>query len=338
MGAFKPELISLTRSAFKELYGGVSDMVFIYRQFDCQVIEGNTAFRTALDLPPSTEISLPVSNFLLAAEKKELIAGQTYQEVFHVSGGKALAVKLQLLEVLLEQEPDVVLGIAVQQKGAEILPEALAQAAAEQKMLLKEVYHRVKNNLNIIISLMSLQQSRVQDPGLRRLLLENKSRVYALALLQERLYHSPRFNEVKAGEYLLSLAQTVVNNFKKPGQKLTIIPQMEECWLHVDVLVPLGLIVQELIANAVLHAYPQEPSGDVQLKLACPAAGEYHLLVQDMGKGLPDGQSFTDLKTLGVQLIISLSRQLKGKLQVQTSPGKGIEASLFFSTNKHVQP
>ena len=305
-------------------------MAFLYCSSDGLIVEGNTAFRQAVGIDHDSAFTLAFSKVLPFTTIPDILPDKALQAQFQMLDKAAEPVRLQLQEVMLEQVP-VLLVIASEIKCADTAREALAAAETEKKALLKEVYHRVKNNLNIIISLMSLQVNRVQELPLKHLLIESKSRVYTLALLQERLYHSPRLSEVKANEYLLSLTQAVIANFKENKQQLVLVPNMQECWLNVDVLVPLGLVVHELVANAVLHAFKEQESGEIHLQLSYTENEGYHLSVEDTGKGLPEGSSFTSFKSLGAQLVVSLARQLKARVQVESKAEKGTHVSLFFS-------
>lgn len=326
-------LIFSSRAYFRAIYNLVDDAVFLYRPSESMVVEGNRSFRTLMNAPHSAALSLPLSHIFSPLFIHQLALGRKVLNAeLRCADNALLPVRLHLQEVLLADEP-LLLGVAhrhiMQPADAD---QALIAAELEKKALLNEVYHRVKNNLNIIISLISLQLNRVQDAELRHLLKESKSRIYTLALLQERLYHSPKLSEVKAGEYLTSLAQSVIATFKESKQQIKLMSKTQECWLNVDVLVPLGLIVHELVANAVLHAYAEQKTGEVMLTLSFNGAHEYELAISDVGKGLPEGANFISFKSLGAQLVVSLSKQLKARLLVESSSGKGTKIVVKFSS------
>ena len=324
-------LIFSSRAYFRAIYNLVDDAVFLYRPSESMVVEGNRSFRTLISTPDASALSLPLSHLFSPLFIHQLALGKKVIDAELRCADKVLLpVRLHLQEVLLAEEP-LLLGVAhrqiIQSADADL---ALAAAEIEKKALLNEVYHRVKNNLNVIISLISLQLNRVQDLQVRHLLKASKSRIYTLSLLQERLYHSPKLSEVKANEYLISLAQSVIATFKESKQQIKLVPKTQECWLNVDVLVPLGLIVHELVANAVLHAYAELEAGDIMLTFSSDGAQGYELTISDGGKGLPEGANFTSFKTLGAQLVVSLSKQLKARLLVESSSGKGTKVSVKF--------
>lgn len=321
--------ISITAFSFRLLYDAVSDAVFVLRPTALQIVEGNTGFRNILKFAAIGSLSCPLQQVFASAIRLDVPPGEVQQAFIQLPDEELLPVDLYIREAILEEEA-VLIGIAREQKSPAAYRQALAAAGEEKNALLKEVYHRVKNNLNIIVSLMSLQLNRVDDPSLRMLLTESKGRVHTLALLQERLYHSPRLSEVKTNEYLLSLMQAVIATYKDRKQQFKLHTDMQECWLNVDVLVPVGLIVHEFLANAVLHAYKGQESGEVYLGFTF-SEGVYKLVVADKGIGLPENKAFTSFTSLGVQLVVSLARQLKGQLHVVSEPDKGTSASLVFS-------
>lgn len=201
---------------------------------------------------------------------------------------------------------------------------------AEKYALLNEVYHRVKNNLNIIVSLLSLQLNRVSEPYTRHLLLESKSRIYTLSLLQQKLYSSSRISEIKVGSYLQSLALSVISTFRKPGMDINLRMEAEEEWLNIDTLIPVGLVTHELVTNAVLHAFSEHPKAEITIIFKKTNEGQYLLEVSDNGKGLPENKEPEDYNSLGFQLVKNLLRQLKTGYAFKSEQGGGTRFSVQF--------
>jgi two-component sensor histidine kinase len=327
------QLPSLTFASLQQLeasYAAVSDLVFLLHPQSHALLAANGAFRQQFGL--SDDLSgLLATHFLAETELAQLRREGRLCTSLKTGGGESLSLMLQQQSVLLDGEL-LQLCIACETGKAE-LEDLIAVAEADKKVLLNEVYHRVKNNLNIIISLLSLQLNRVTEPDARHLLLESKSRVFTLALLQERLYASPRMSEINASEYLRKLMQSVISSFRQEGQQLQLRQQLEEeAWMNVDRLLPLGLIAHELLANAVQHAFPAGKGGEICLELREAAPGLCELKVQDNGRGLADPEIFSKTQQggLGIQLVVSLVRQLKGKLKVESRPGSGTELRIQF--------
>lgn len=317
------------REHFKALYNPVTNPVFLLHPKEGVVLAYNGAFSTCFYTPGASALTpgaAAVTILPTPGHQKAVRRGRA-QATLELPDGTKQPLELELTEAMLADEP-VLLCFVQDQPNHSGQQLALAAAEAEKKALLNEVYHRVKNNLNIIISLLKLQMNRVEDPEVRKLLLESKSRIFTLALLQERLYLSPRLSEVKANEYLFNLAHSVVNTFKGDRQ-ISLHTHTTECWLKVDHLVPLGLLVHELVSNAVVHAFTAQEQGNVHLYFGPAGDAHYELTIADDGKGLAP-ETFEGGKTLGVQLINSLIKQLKAVKQLETTAGAGTKIIIRF--------
>ncbi|WP_224995850.1 sensor histidine kinase [Cesiribacter sp. SM1] len=318
---------------FKALYNLVPSPVLLLHKADGLILAANPAFIDAFGLPElkaDTEAArlYPASGSL----PWNIVQGEEGQKVaakLALPGQQAQAVEVTVAEAMLAGN-SVLLCFVQGQQSTRSQQTALVAAEAEKKALLNEVYHRVKNNLNIIISLLKLQLNRVEDPEFRKLLLESKSRIFTLALLQERLYLSPRLSEVKANEYLIKLADSVIHTFKG-RQQISLKTDTAECWLKVDSLVPLGLLVHELVSNAVLHAFTEQEKGTISLSFGPAGENSYQLTIADDGKGMAGPEVFDAGKTLGIQLINSLTKQLKASKQLETSAGAGTRIIVKFA-------
>jgi two-component sensor histidine kinase len=304
------------REYFKALYNPVPSPVLLLHKAEGVILETNHAFAATFKQPESTALLIAILQ--PASGNKEWEKGPKLPAILTLPGQQAQAVEVIVTEAMLADEK-VLLCFVQDQQSQQI---AITVAEAEKKALLNEVYHRVKNNLNIIISLLKLQMNRVEDPEVRKLLLESKSRIFTLALLQERLYLSPRLSEVKANEYLINLADSVIHTFKGRKQ-ISLKTDTAECWLKIDSLVPLGLLVHELVSNAAMHAFTEQEQGSIHLSFGPVEDTSYQLTVADNGKGLAGPEVFNTGKTLGMQLINSLIKQLRAGKQLETAAGAG---------------
>lgn len=224
----------------------------------------------------------------------------------------------------------VKLGVLSESLPADNKGNSLEVAEAEKKVLLNEVYHRVKNNLNIIISLLSLQINRITNQETRLLLLESKSRIFTLSLLQQNLYSSPRISEIEVGPYLQSLASSVLASFRPKDKYIRMVYEIEEGWLDVDTLTPLGLIAHECLSNAVLHAFIGKESGLIKMTFREIQDNLYQLQIIDNGKGLPNGKEVADYTTLGFMMVKSLGKQLNAKVEMVSDPVNGTSVAVQF--------
>ena len=188
-------------------------------------------------------------------------------------------------------------------------------------MLLKEVHHRVKNNLAVIASLFYLQQRDLTDPDMIRVMQESQDRVRSMAMVHESLYNSDSMAEVDFGEYAGNLARQLVESYSR-NDRIHLATALEPVSMSIDVAVPCGLILNEIVANAVKHAFPGGRSGSIHLSLSQPDARTCVLEVRDDGTGLPEGFDPAGGHSLGLHLIRSLSRQVNGTYEfLPASPG-----------------
>jgi PAS domain S-box-containing protein len=188
----------------------------------------------------------------------------------------------------------------------------LRDSLQEKEVLLKEVHHRVKNNLQIISSLLFLQQEGIEDPAIQGMFEESRHRIASMALVHEELYRSGDLGRVDVKEYLERLAPKVVASLR--GQKrLELALELSPCRLPLDKVIPFGLIVNELLTNAVKHGFVDREAGLIRVAVDMEDA-LVRLAVEDDGVGLPVGFHPDAVRSLGMQLVVQLTRQLRGAL------------------------
>ncbi|MGC9347988.1 MAG: histidine kinase dimerization/phosphoacceptor domain -containing protein [Anaerolineae bacterium] len=196
----------------------------------------------------------------------------------------------------------------------------------EKDTLLQEIHHRVKNNLQVISSLLKLQSRTVQDPMTLQVLKESQNRLRSMALIHERLYQSENLARIDFAEYLQSLTRYLVRSYRSTSGPVALGFQMESVPLSIERAVPCGLIVNELVSNALKYAFPDGRPGKVEVGLS-RANGHVRLSVRDDGVGLPEDLDIDKLESLGLQLVHMLTGQLGGEIQIDTRPGTVFEIS-----------
>ncbi|SEQ50990.1 Two-component sensor histidine kinase, contains HisKA and HATPase domains [Neolewinella agarilytica] len=215
-------------------------------------------------------------------------------------------------------------GLFRQRRRIEKQKDTIAKALKEKETLLKEIHHRVKNNLQMVSSLLSLQGRYLEDDGAKAALKMGNSRVRSMALIHQKLYLTDEVNTlINARDYLEKLVTELVKNLKRPDLELALLLDVEDTELDIDRMIPLGLIVNELVTNALKYAYDGRESGRLSIKLQ-PEGEGHSLTVQDDGVGMPE-ESRTN--SFGLHLVESLVDQLGGKLQRQEGKGAGLELS-----------
>lgn len=200
--------------------------------------------------------------------------------------------------------------------------EAQVKAAlAEKEILLREIHHRVKNNLQIISSLLNLQASTIVDARIEELFRESQNRVRSMALIHEQLYRSDSLSHIDFGEYVRNLANFLLQSYPNPQIDVHLHVQAVEALLDIDTAIPCALIINELVSNALKHAFVGRAAGEVWIELDTLPDACYTLVVRDNGIGFPDAVDFQHTESLGLQLVNSLARQINGSLSLDRTGG-----------------
>ena len=188
----------------------------------------------------------------------------------------------------------------------------IAASLKEKEVLLKEIHHRVKNNLQVISSLLNLQAANVVDPQTLEQLRESQNRIRSMALIHERLYQSGNLARIDFGEYARSLVSFLARSYSVPGVQVQV--NVQDIELPVNTGIPCGLIINELVSNALKYAFPNEREGEVEIRLEVTPDRIAVLSVRDDGIGLPREFDYQDTTTLGLQLVNTLTKQLNGTI------------------------
>jgi PAS domain S-box-containing protein len=206
--------------------------------------------------------------------------------------------------------------ITQQKKDAEIL-----KASLDEKItLLREVHHRVKNNLQIIISLNNLQLREIDDPQLKKFLNETKDRVRAMSLVHEKLYQSESLSHIDLADYLRFLSSQLFSSYRTDTRRVKLVLEIGKSTIDINLAIPLGLIVNELVSNALKYAFPGDRAGTLLIS----GGIEDHLLtisVKDDGIGMPPGYDWKNATSLGLRLVNILTEQIDGAIRVIEDQG-----------------
>jgi PAS domain S-box-containing protein len=199
----------------------------------------------------------------------------------------------------------------------------LQASLREKETLLQEIHHRVKNNLQVVASLLELQASSLGDPELYQIFQDSQSRIRTMGLVHERLYRSTELENIEASEYLKELLEYLFGLYGSVGRPLSHSLRIDDVMLGIDRAIPCGLIVNELVSNAFKHAFPPslDREGHVRVELRMIEGNQLALIVTDNGVGLPSELNPKDVQTLGLQLVSLLTQQLAGKLEIDSGTG-----------------
>lgn len=212
--------------------------------------------------------------------------------------------------------------------------EKIKNALAEKETLLRELYHRTKNNMQVICSLLEMQSVDVNDSKLKGILLDTQNRIYSMALVHQKLYQARDLSKINLNDYINDLVILLIGSYQVKSQKVSFIREMDDVYVLIDTAIPCGLILNELVSNALKYAFPDDREGIIRVSLHRSENGEVRLEVKDNGIGLPAGFDVRKNGRLGMKSIFALGeRQLNGK--VEFVAGEGLTCNITFIDNRY---
>ena len=203
----------------------------------------------------------------------------------------------------------------------------LKTSLEEKEVLMREIHHRVKNNLQIIVSLLSLQSEYVKDKQAVELFRQSQFRVKSMALLHERLYETEDLAHINFSDYIRDMTNELLFSYGPDAGNIKLKINVKDVFPSVDVAVPCALIINELVTNCLKHAFPRSKAGEIRIELNLDEQGSYTLLVSDDGVGFAKDVDFPDGRTLGLQLVSTLAEQLRASVVLDKSAGTSFKIS-----------
>tara|TARA_R110000868_G_scaffold21614_14_gene89635 strand:- start:279 stop:1487 length:1209 start_codon:yes stop_codon:yes gene_type:complete len=204
----------------------------------------------------------------------------------------------------------------------------------EKDTLLKEIHHRVKNNLQTVSSLLSLQSRSIEEPRIKNLIKSSQNRVISMAMVHEMLYMRHDLSKIEYKTYVEELSDYLLRSFKGSENNITLNIIIPDVKLGIDTAIPLGLLINEVITNALKYGIKDNDEGEIHIELQKSNSKDYVLYIGDNGKGFPETISHKNTKSLGLKLIHNLARQLKGSINRDMSK-KGTNYIVKFSDIQH---
>jgi len=227
-----------------------------------------------------------------------------------------------------KDEPHRAVGVHVDITKHKLAEEKIEKSLKEKTVLLQEIHHRVKNNLQIIASLLNLQSRRIKDKEALEMFQATRKRVFSMALVHERLYKSEDFARVDFRKYIEEMTVHLLTFHRDKMEKVRFEKDIKKTIIDINKAVPLGLILNELITNALKHAFPDDREGEVKIKFA-KKGSRYDLMISDDGIGFPKDLDFRKAESMGLVLITSLVNQIDGEIKLDRS--KGTSFKIRFS-------
>ncbi|MFB2833071.1 PAS domain-containing protein [Floridanema evergladense] len=212
-------------------------------------------------------------------------------------------------------------GVIIDINERKLAEKALLTSLKEKEVLLKEIHHRVKNNLQIISSLLKLQSSYIKDEEVIALFAESYNRVRSMALLHEKLYHSLDLARINADDYISNLTKNLFSSYNISGNFIDLRITIDDLKLDIDTAIPCGLIINELVTNSLKYAFIGRQKGQICITFLQQDNNTLYLKISDDGVGLPPDFDIEQIQSLGLQLVVNLTEQLGGKLEIDFTNG-----------------
>ncbi len=191
----------------------------------------------------------------------------------------------------------------------------------EKEVLLKEVHHRVKNNMQVVSSLLNLQSGYIKDGQALEMLIETMNRVRSMAIVHEQLYQSGDMVNIELTEYVKKLTSDLFHSYGVDPNTISLELDVGNIMLDINTAIPCGLIINELISNSLKHAFPDGRKGKIRISLQEEVSNEFCLAVNDDGIGFPEGLDFRNTETMGMELVTTLVGQLEGRIELERNGG-----------------
>ena len=206
----------------------------------------------------------------------------------------------------------------------------VTKSLREKEVLLQEVHHRVKNNLQVMSSLIKLQSHYITDKKMLEMMKETGSRIQSMAIVHTKLYNTKDYDHIDFSEYVKSLAENFATTYGFRMKNIKIHIDIMNILLNIDTAIPCGLIINELVSNAVKYAFPDNRSGEIFISLKKLDKRKFILTLKDTGIGTPKNKDIGKSDTLGIQLVTLLTKQMNGQMEILNEKDKGLEFRISF--------
>ena len=225
-----------------------------------------------------------------------------------------------------------VAGIGLDITEKKLANEKIRSSLKEKEVLLKEVHHRVKNNLQVISSILNLQSSYVKDQATLTILKESQDRIKSMAFIHESLYQTKDFTSINFSEYIVNLSRNLIHSYSRLDYEIKLNLEIQNVFLNLDLAIPCGLIINEIITNALKYAFVDIQT-DAAINVKMDLKDEFvYLQIKDNGRGIPEHISYRNTESLGLQLVVTLVDQLNGTITLNNKTG--VEFNIAFKQNQ----
>jgi PAS domain S-box-containing protein len=209
--------------------------------------------------------------------------------------------------------------IAERKRAEKVIKDSLK----EKELLIKEIHHRVKNNLQIISSLLKLQSGYIRDKEAYEMLGESRNRIQSMAIVHQKLYQSKSLSKIDFHDYINQLLMHLFQVYTIDNNVISLRIKTQDVCMGIDTAIPCGLIINELVSNSLKYAFPNRRKGSIEIDMKKPDIDRFVLSVRDNGVGFPQEIDFKNTTSLGLQLVITLTEQLDGTIELDNEKGTG---------------
>ena len=244
--------------------------------------------------------------------------------------GKTIWVQVFLNPIYMDGQLNEISCLAYDTTERKDIDRKVRDSLKEKEVLLQEVHHRVKNNLQVISSILNLQSSYVDDEKTKQILEESQQRIKSMSYIHETLYRTADFSKLEFTDYLTTITSNLIQSYRLQNTRVDFEPEMDQIFMSLDQSIPCGLIVNELVSNALKYAFKGKKIGKLRLVLK-EINNEVYLLVADNGVGLHKEFKYEKTDSLGIQLVYSLVEQLDATMDIKTEQGKGTSFEIRFN-------
>ena len=271
-----------------------------------------------LGLPEEVEESLADWDQLLSGKIKNFSREQTYVR----KDGELISANVTVSLVRdANDNPNYFVAVFEDITERKEYERQLEESIKEKEVLLKEVHHRVKNNMQVISSILNLQSSYISDENALGILRESQDRIKSMSFVHESLYQSNTLSEVNFAEYIQNITRNLYHSYGRPEGGINLDFDLEEIYLNLDTSIPCGLIINEVVSNSLKYAFQGREKGVIRVEMGKLSDGKLKLIVSDDGIGLPADFDIENAESLGLQLVTTLVTQVSGELEIDVSSG-----------------
>ena len=306
--------------------------IFIFQ--DVRIVYANEALAHITGYSIKALLSLPVEKIrgLVHSDDQEMVWGRLAERLagkdvpsryeFKVVRKDGNTLWMEMVSSRIEyQGKPAVQGAVIDITDRIQADEQIKASLEEKEVMLREIHHRVKNNMQIILSLLRIQSRSVRDKGIQDMFKQSQNRIRSMALIHEALYKSGDLGRIDIADYISRMTTHLLSIYKEGLGDIEINQEAEGIFLDINRAIPCGLIISELVSNCLKHAFPGKRGGQITIRMTRDIKGTNSLIVKDNGTGLPDGLNYREIDTLGLQLVTDLVQQINGSITLKKTHG-----------------